>query len=203
MKNKLLDFIIMNIKKNYSYDNVKLEEIRYGLDTLLLTIFKLIIIFLISIFIHTTKYLCLFFITYGLLRLTGFGLHTKNSYQCWILSITAFSLIPFLISNIKIPNIVLYLLFSVLLILIIKYAPSDTEKRPLVNLKKRKMYKIITSIITVIYLIIVILSKNIIVKNLLTFSVLLEVLLILPISYKLLGLKYNNYLSYKRKEVVV
>ena len=201
MKNALLDIIINSINNNFDYDDIKLKEIRYGLETLYLSIFKLIIIIIISIFIHTTTHLCLLLVTYGILRLTGFGLHTKNSLQCWIFSLSTFTIIPYLIKNLFINNNIYYILSFILLILIIKYAPSDTEKRPLINKKKRIIYKIITSINTLIYIIVILYTKNVLIKKLLFFSILLEVLLILPISYKLLGLKYNNYLSYRRKEV--
>lgn len=200
MKNVLLDNIIKRIKRDNNYDDVKLKEIRYGLEAIYLSIFKLLIIIIISFFIHTTKYLCLLLMIYGLLRLTGFGLHTKESIQCWIFSITIFSLFPFLIKTLIIKNEILYIISLLLLFLIIKYAPSDTEKRPLINKKKRVIYKIITSIITTIYLIIIFVTKNIIIKNLLFFSILLEVILIHPISYKLLGLKYNNYMLYRGRE---
>lgn len=199
MKNKILDTIMEKIKEDNKYDNKRLLEIRYGIETLYLSIFKLLIIIIISFFIHTTYYLCLLFLTYGLLRITGFGLHTKNSLQCWIFSITIFSLFPFLIKELNINTIYLYLGSIILFVLIILYAPADTEKRPLINKKKRLIYKIITSIITSIYVLIMFITNNLILKKLLFFSVLLEVILILPISYKLLGLKYNNYITYKKK----
>ena len=201
MKNKILDYIINTIKSTYNYDDIKLQEIRYGLETLYLSIFKFIIVIILSIFIHTTKIICIFILLYGLLRLTAFGLHTKNSYQCWILSISIFTIIPLLIKYLIINNIFLYVISLILLLLIIKYAPADTEKRPLINPKKRKIYKILSIIITLIYLSIMYFTDIFIIKKLLFFSILLETLLISPISYKILGLKYNNYLLYKRKEV--
>ena len=199
MKDKIIDSIINNISKYYSYDNVKLSEIRYGLLTLYVTILKLIVIFLLSFFIHTTKYLCLLFLFYLPLRLFGFGLHTKNSRQCWLLSISVFSLLPYLIKNLIVNNLLLKIICMPLLLLIIVYSPSDTEKRPLINKKKRLIYKILTTIITIIYIIIIYIKSNMIINKALFFSILLEVLLILPISYKLLGLKYNNYKLYKQK----
>ena len=87
-----------------------------------------------------------------------------------------------------------------LLILIAIYAPSDTEKRPLIRKRKRIIYKVLTIIFTIIYIAIIVLTNNYYIKRLLFFSILLEVLLINPISYKLLGLKYNNYKEYRGKE---
>ena len=195
----MIDSIINNIKKIYNYDEVKLKEIRYGLDTLCHTIVKLVVILLLSYFIHTIKELCLLFVTYGLLRLFAFGLHTKKSIECWFLSITTFTLFPYLIKITQFNNYLL-LLLPVLLILIIIYAPADTIKRPLINKKKRVVYKTLSIIITLIYITVILLTKNNLIKNLLFYSIFLEVILILPISYKILGLSYNNYKVYKRKE---
>ena len=199
MKNKILDGIITNIKKYYNYNDTKLLEIRYGLETLYLTLFKLIIVLIISIFIHTSKELCLLFLIYGILRLTGFGLHTKNSIECWILSIGTFSLIPYLIKYLIINPIYMYYTFPIIILLIILYAPADTEKRPLINKHKRLIFKILTIITTIIYLIIIMFTNSIYIKKLFYFSIVLEILLINPLSYKLLGLKYNNYKLYKKK----
>jgi len=201
MKNKILDLIMNNIKKYYSYDETKLKEIRYGLESLYLSIFKVIVILIISFFIHTTKELCLLFIFYGILRLTAFGLHTKNSIQCWLSSISVFSLIPYLIKKIIINNYILYPILIICLILIIIYAPADTEKRPLIRKKKRIIYKVLSSIIVSIYIVYILLTNNSYIHNILFFSIILQTILILPITYKIYGLKYANYKLYKGKEV--
>lgn len=198
MKNKVVNKIINIIQKYYNYDEIKIKEIRYGLESIYLTIVKLIVIIILSIIIHTFKELCLFMLCYGILRATGFGLHAKNSLECWIFSIVLFVLFPFLIKTLTINNIY-FLAGSILLLpLIIIYAPADTEKRPLINKKKRITYKVITSIITIIYIFIIYFKNNIYISKILFFSILLESLLVLPISYRLLGLKYDNYKRYKK-----
>jgi accessory gene regulator B len=78
------------------------------------------------------------------------------------------------------------------------YSPADTEKRPLINKKKRIVYKVVTIIISIIYISIIFIKKDIYLSKILFFSIFLETLLVLPISYKLLGLKYNNYKRYKK-----
>lgn len=199
MKNKILDSTINIIKKNYNYDEVKLKEIRYGLESLYLSITKIIVIFFISFFIHITKELCLLFLTYGILRLVAFGLHTKKTIHCWISSLITFSLIPYLIKELNIDFLYILILSIISFLLICIYAPSDTEKRPLINKKKRIIYKILSIIISLIYLIIIIFIKDFYIKKLLMFSLLLESFLIIPISYKLFGLKYANYKRYKER----
>ena len=198
MKSRIIDRIISIIQRYYDYDEIKIKEIRYGLESIYLTIVKLLVITIISIFTHTFKELCLLFLFYGLLRTTGFGLHAKNSLECWIFTLLLFFIIPYAIKNLVIDNNYLLILSIILLPLIILYAPADTEKRPLINSKKRKIYKIITSTISIVYILIIYFYKNLYVSKILCFSILLETLLVLPISYKLLGLKYNNYKRYKK-----
>lgn len=80
----------------------------------------------------------------------------------------------------------------------LKYAPADTEKRPLINKKKRIIYKVLTLVITFIYLVISLILKNQTIINALYLSTILETIQILPVTYKLYGVRYNNYKNYKK-----
>ena len=200
MKNAIIKSTMNSIKTYKNFDDKKLSEIKYGLEALYLTITKIVVIILISIPLGTIKELLYIFLFYGLLRITGFGAHTKTSLQCWIWSLTIFLLFPYLVKNIVIPKNIAIFLMCLLLILILVYAPADTEKRPLIHKKKRIIYKIICFVNTLIYIIIsIFLSSNYFI-NIFLFSILIQVIMVLPITYKLLGIKYNNYKYYKRKE---
>lgn len=198
MKNLVVNGIMDNINRYYNYDKVKLSEIKYGIESLYLTISKTIIILIACTLLKVTKPLLLLFMFYGIIRLTGFGVHAKKSWHCWITSLTIFIGIPLLISKLNINNFIIIITYSICMLLITKYAPADTEKRPLINKRKRVLYKILTIIITFIYLVISLTIKNSIIINTLYFSILLETIQILPITYKLYGVKYNNYKNYKK-----
>lgn len=200
MKELVVNSIMNNITKYYDYDNTKINEIKYGIESLYLTISKTIIIFIISILLNMTKELILLFTFYSLIRLTGFGVHAKKSWHCWVTSITMFILIPLLIKYATLNQELIIISYIVFTLLLIKYAPADTEKRPLINKKKRIIYKVLTITLAITYLIYSLIYKdNTIIINTLYFSVLLEVILILPCTYKLFGVKYNNYKNYKKK----
>ena len=200
MKELVVNSIMNNITKYYDYDNTKINEIKYGIESLYLTISKTIIIFIISILLNMTKELILLFTFYSLIRLTGFGVHAKKSWHFWVTSITMFILIPLLIKYVTLNQELIIISYIVFTLLLIKYAPADTEKRPLINKKKRIIYKVLTITLTITYLIYSLIYKdNTIIINTLYFSVLLEVILILPCTYKLFGVKYNNYKNYKKK----
>lgn len=200
MKELVVNSIMNNITKYYDYDNTKINEIKYGIESLYLTISKTIIIFIISILLNMTKELILLFTFYSLIRLTGFGVHAKKSWHCWVTSITMFILIPLLIKYVTLNQELIIISYIVFTLLLIKYAPADTEKRPLINKKKRIIYKVLTITLAITYLIYSLIYKdNTIIIKTLYFSVLLEVILILPCTYKLFGVKYNNYKNYKKK----
>lgn len=200
MKELVVNSIMNNITKYYDYDNTKINEIKYGIESLYLTISKTIIIFIISILLNMTKELILLFTFYSLIRLTGFGVHAKKSWHCWVTSITIFILIPLLIKYVTLNQELIIISYIIFTLLLIKYAPADTEKRPLINKKKRIIYKVLTITLAITYLIYSLIYKdNTIIINTLYFSVLLEVILILPCTYKLFGVKYNNYKNYKKK----
>lgn len=200
MKELVVNGIMNNITKYYDYDNTKINEIKYGIESLYLTITKTIIIFILSIILNITKELMLLFVFYSLIRLTGFGVHAKKSWHCWISSLTIFVLIPILIKYVTLNEKLIIISYIIFTLLLLMYAPADTEKRPLIKKNKRILYKVLTIIITISYLTYSIIYKeNIMIINTLYFSVLLEVILILPCTYKLFGVKYNNYKNYKKK----
>lgn len=200
MRSKIINSIMEQIKKYNNFDDIKLQEIKYGLETVYLTIVKTIIYILIALLLNTINELLFFILTYGLLRLTGFGVHAKKSIHCWISSTIIFVIIPLLIKYIMINPNIIYAISIIFTIVLIIYAPADTEKRPLINKKKRIRYKIITSVISIAYIILIILINNNFVKHALLYSLVLEGFLVTPFSYKLFGVSYKNYKNYKRKE---
>ena len=199
MKEVIINNIMLNIKNNKDYTEQKLNEIRYGLEALYLTSTKIAVIYIIAVILNSYKELTLIFLLYGTLRLTGFGIHAKSSKECWISSLLIFVPIPYLLKFIFIPKCINIILSIIGTILLLIYSPADTEKRPLIHKKKRIIYKILTTTISTIYTILNIITKDNILSNIITFSILLEAIIVLPISYKLFGLKYNNYLNYKER----
>lgn len=200
MRSKIINSIMEQIKKYNNFDDIKLQEIKYGLETVYLTIVKTIIFIILAILLKTIKELLLFMLFYGIIRLTGFGVHAKKSLHCWISSILIFVIIPILIKYVTLNNYVIYLISIVSIIILAIYAPADTPKRPLINKKKRIIYKVLTTLISLGYLITITLIKNKIIINTLLYSLLLECFLVTPFMYKLFGVSYKNYKNYKRKE---
>lgn len=201
MKQYFLNKNLQLIQKYYSYDSVKLSEIKYGLESFYITISKTIIIFSIAYLLNLLNELIIFFIFYSILRTFAHGVHTKKSWQCWLLSFVIFLIIPYLSKTLYFRKDLVLILSTILLLFINKYSPADTEKKPIINKKKRLILKTITSCITISYIIAIIFTKNYFIINVLFFSILLETILVLPISYKILGVGYNNYKTYFKTKV--
>lgn len=196
MKKRFLKWSLNLIKNNNpSIDDIKLDEIRYGLEGIYLTITKTIFIFTICYLLNIFKEMILLLLFFNILRTTGFGLHAKKSWMCWLSSTIMFVILPLLAKNIIIQyNLKLFLgIFSIILIFL--YAPADTEKRPLINKKKRIIWKVVTTINCTILVIFSLITKEII-SNLIIFGIYSEIILISPLTYKIFHLNYNNYKEY-------
>ena len=197
MKRKFLKALMSNIKKNKpDLNEEQLEIIEYGLEGLYLTIIKIIIILLLAIVLDILKETVLMIIFYNVTRFFTFGLHAKTSTACLITSLLLFIGGTYLATYLQIPLIVKIILSIICLILICIYAPADTEKRPLINPKKRKRFKIQSIIISIIMGVLIIYLNDSYISNFMVIGQLEAVIMILPITYKIYGLPYNNYKSY-------
>lgn len=197
MKKKFLEGSINSIVKKYpDYDNDKIEEIAYGLEAIYLTFTKTIVIFSLAFILGVFKEMLLVLLFYNIIRTTAFGMHAKKSFQCLILSTIMFvggALIC------KYINFNMYVKITATLlsfICLIKYAPADTYKRPLINAKKRKIYKFLTIITSFIYVILIIIFNDNIISNYLMLGLLESTLMIHPLVYRVFQLPYNNYKNY-------
>lgn len=191
----------MSIIINYNEDLSKkeLDKMRYGLEGLYLTITKLIIIFIISIILGIFKEVILLILIFNGIRLTAFGVHAKRSIDCLISSSLFFLIFPILCIKLTIPLLIKKILFIPLVLLIGIYAPADTEKRPLKNKKKRKIYKICSIIISIIYMSLSLIVKDNTLSNCFIFALIIQIIVVLPITYKIFGVSYNNYKKYEVK----
>lgn len=194
--NKCME-LVTTYNKDLSQRDI--DKIKYGLEGLYLTITKLIFIIIVSIILGIWKETLLLILIFNGIRLTAFGVHAKRSIDCLISSTLFFILFPILCIKLTIPLIVKVILFIPLTVLIGIFAPMDTEKRPLINKKKRKIYKILSIIISIIYMTIAIVIKNNILSNCFIFAIVIQIIIMLPITYKIFGVSYNNYKTYEVK----
>ena len=197
MKKKFLKYSTELIKKNNpTLSDERIAELKYGLEGFYLTITKTIFIFCLSYLMGIFKEMFLMLLFFNILRTPGFGLHAKKSWMCWVSSTILFIILPLISRYIIFPIYLKYGLGILSIILIFMYAPADTEKHPLVNKRKRIILKIISTVLCTILVICSIVIKNETIDTLIIFAIYTEISLILPITYQLFHLKYNNYKTY-------
>ena len=196
MREKIVLKLIDYIKKYKCITNNEEEIIQYGLESIYILVTKMIIIFTIAIILGIFKEMIIFLIIFNVIRTFAFGLHASKSWICLLISSVSFLGLPFLLKVISIPLFLKLILGISLIIIIYKYSPADTVKRPIINKKRRLFFKYTSTSIAILYIILSLIIRNIFISNCFIFGLLLEVLFISPLTYKIFKLPYNNYLNY-------
>lgn len=197
MKKRFLNSIRNSIKKQYpNYSNDKIDEIMYGVEGIYLTITKTIIIFALAFLFKIAKELLFLLIAFNFIRLFAFGMHANNSIACLIFSSLMFIGGAFICKYVTISKPVLYALYLFSLIIISIYSPADTVKRPLIKKKKRIRFKILSIITVIVFATISLFIKDNQIINYLIIGLLIECILISPITYKIFKMPYKNYKNY-------
>ena len=127
-------------------------------------------------------------------------MHAKKSWHCYLISISVFVGGAMLCKYININVYVKLVLSSISFICMILYAPADTYKRPLINSKKRKIYKISSIFISLVYIIFIFIFKDNVISNYLFMGLLAASMMIHPVTYRMFQLPYNNYKTYNASD---
>lgn len=199
MKKLIMSKCMHYIKANTNYDEIKLKEIQYGLEAIYLTFSKLIIICILANILGIFKEMIIYIIIYNILRMPSFGLHATKSWICLLSSTILFIGIPYLCIILTIPIILKIVIGVIGTFLMFKNAPADTKKRPIVNKKRRQLYKTVSTILTIIFSFIAILINNNFISNCLIFAIAMQNCMISPVVYKIFKLPYNNYITFLKE----
>ena len=188
----------MNVIQKYypNYSDVKLEELKYGLLGLYLMITKSIIIFSIAIFLGVFKELLIFTVIYNIIRASSFGMHASKSWICLVASTSIFILLTYLSLNVTIPINIKLIIGIIGIIFMYKNSPADTAKKPIVSLKRRKIYKTISTLLAIIFVICSLIIDNNFLSNSFILSLVLQNIFISPTTYKIFNEPYDNYKTY-------
>ena len=199
MKEKFINSSINFIGKYQEIDDLKMKQLKYGLEGLYNLVIKLIIVIIIALITKTITYTLLYLLFYSGIRTFSYGWHAKGSLSCWITTILIYNIIPLFIKNLEIPNIYGYIILVISLLSVILWAPADTPKKPLIRKKQRTKLKVLSIVVVIIYTLIFIFSNNKIVNNSLLYALIIQSIFINPLTYKLTKTKFNNYKYYKKK----
>lgn len=190
---KITDSLALYVNKYAKKDEKEFKEMRYGLFVLVVNITKISMLMLTAYFLGIFKYTMTYFLCFFIVRAFAFGVHTRKSITCTILSFIVFLGGTYLSLFLKLNNYNIIFIFIISYILLYKYAPADTEERPIINAKFRKELKIKSICCMTILLIAALILKNSIYKSIITLACFSEALFITPCIYIILGREYNNY----------
>ena len=197
MKKRFLKFASKMIKESYpETDDIKMAEYMYSIEGVYLTFTKMLVIIPLAIILGVFKEMIILLLFFNILRESACGLHATKSWICLVSSSIVFIGIPFLTKVITIPFIIKIILGILGIVLIFKYAPADTKKAPIIKEQKRKKLKIISTINCILLTILSLIIKDSTLSNIIIFSIWIEIFLIIPITYKIFHLSYNNYKTY-------
>lgn len=181
---------------NPEYSDEKMEVLRYGLEGLYILISKSIIIFSIAYFLGIFWELLIFMLIYNLIRTFSFGVHASSSTICLIASAFSFISMTYLCKNVAIPQNIKVILGFLGIICIFKYSPADTEKRPIINSKRRFIYKTLSVIIAITMVICSITIEDTFISNSFVIALIIQSFMTSPLAYRLFNQKYDNYKKY-------
>ncbi len=197
IKNFVINKSLNMINEIYpDYDKVKMDEIRYGLESIYLSLTKVVVILFATLLLGIFKEAVIVLLFFNILRAAAFGIHASKSWMCWVSSSILFIGIPYLCIYMRLPYIIHYLIISICVLVFILYAPADTKKRPLVRKNRRIKFKLLTLLFAFIYVVVFFYTNNVFIQNVITTSMLLESVLIHPLTYKVFNLSYKNYEGY-------
>lgn len=197
MKKFFLNYCMKSVSKKYpKYDEEKLTEIKYGLESMYLTFTKLIVVYMVALILGIFKETIIIMILYNVLRAFGFGLHATKSWICLVSSLIVFIGITYVTTIIVLPLYMKIILLILCISCLYLYAPADTAKHPLIKKEKRQRLKIFVVSIAIIYAFLCLYIKDNFISNAFLCALLIETVLVIPATYKLFNLSYNNYKAY-------
>ena len=197
MKNYIINNKMNYILKYNNYDEIKQEELKYGLVGIYLLISKLIVILILSIILGIFKEVIIFTIIYIPIRAVSFGLHATKSWICLIVSTLLFVGLPFVSKYLLMPTYIKLIIGIISILLMFKNSPADTHKRPIINKNRRLFFKYCSVIIAIIYTTLSIFINNNFISNSLLLTLIIQCFITSPLVYKLFKLPYNNYKNFK------
>lgn len=180
----------------------KLAEINYGIAVFITNSYKLLFIFFLAILLNIFKDFLIAFISFGALRTFASGVHAKGEWTCLPASALFFFGIVYSGMVIDLNIYAVSIIFALCFAAVLRYAPADTEERPIASRKLRKKLKVLSCFAVVALYLASAYNLGTSISSIIAFSVLVETLLILPVTYKLAGSMYGVGMSINNKREV-
>lgn len=197
MKETFVNSSLDYLRRSNAVDKSKEKIFKYTLESLYSFTTKSVTILLTSVILGTFKTTFLTLLLYSILRGFTFGIHATKNLYCWIISLTTYIILPFIINNFEFSNTLIHILYIIGLIAILLWSPADTKARPLLNKNKRLVNKIISIFISLTYIGIAFFMNNSNFNEIISIIFLMNSICICPLTYYIFKQPYKNYRFYK------
>lgn len=177
-----IDKIAASLQNSNNLDHVSYLKVKYGLEVFVGNMMKTIVIYGAALLCHIFLYTLIVHLSYFAIRYFAFGAHAKSTFLCTIQSLIMFVVAPLIIINTNIPYWPFLAIVLVGYLIIIKYAPMQTKKHPILG-KWKKGLKL-RSILAATILIVLTLFLKEPYQQLICLGLIFEAVSLLPIFYK-------------------
>ncbi|MEA4849124.1 MAG: accessory gene regulator AgrB [Clostridiaceae bacterium] len=180
----------------------RLAEIDYGIAVFITNSYKILFTFALAILLGIFKYFLIAFISFGALRTFASGVHAKREWTCLPVSTLIFFGITYLGMTLSLNAYIISLVFVLCFGAMLRYAPADTEERPIASSKLRRKLKIMSCVTVLALYAIALFKLGTAASSIITFAALVESVLILPVTYRLAGSMYGAGIKIRNKREV-
>ena len=187
---KITDFISYSLG---DISPVKQKEIQYGLHILLSNLYKVPMIFLISYLLGIFQYTVAAFLSFIALRTFSSGAHAKTAVGCFFTTLSILYGAVYLGMYLPLSALHLRAIFLICIYLILRYAPADTPERPLVSKSLRRQLRLRALIVMSLAFVLCIRVFSAPIAHIIMLAMLIQCILLTPLSYKIMKKEYKNY----------
>ncbi|WP_323704337.1 accessory gene regulator AgrB [Mammaliicoccus sp. Dog046] len=177
-----IDKIASRLQNSNNLDHLSYLKVKYGLEVFVGNMMKTVVIYGVALLCHIFLYTLIVHLSYFAIRYFAFGAHAKSTFLCTIQSLIMFVGAPLIIINTNISPWIYLTLAIVGYIIIIKYAPMQTKKHPILGKWKKGLKQ--RAIITATLLIVISLFVKEPFQQLISIGLVFEAVSLLPIFYK-------------------
>lgn len=190
--------LVTRINRHNGIDNLHFIKMKYGLEVLLINLFKTFLILIMAEVLGILKGTLIIMLSFAFIRSYAFGVHAKSSINCTIVTFLCFFIGANIPKFLNINNYKVLIMFIITMSLLFLYAPADTEERPLVGKNLRRKLKRKALLSGSILMILALYISDPALKFFISYGALCESFIITPIVYKLFNRRYKNYEHYKK-----
>ena len=133
---------------------------------------------------------------YSLLRLYGFGIHAKKSWQCWLTTLPVYIGGCYFIRYGVLVKEIVSVIWILGLLSFIFFAPADTASRPLIHKEKRVRAKVLALLIYICLYIVNIYYPSQELINATMLAIIMQSIVMNPLTYRICHAPYKNYKKY-------